>query len=151
MYKRQLPDRVDQVFTVEVPDVGAVQDVNVVLDIAHTFMGDLEVTLTSPDGTSVVLVDNVGGGDDGYDVVLNDSAFEPVAFGSSDETGRYVGTYLADEALEAFEGGLAAGTWSLRIVDTFNEDDGELLGWSLVFSEATVPGCLLYTSPSPRD
>ena len=41
---------------------GDAGSVTIDLDITHTYIGDLRVTLTSPDGGQVVLHDNAGGG-----------------------------------------------------------------------------------------
>ena len=54
-------------------------DINIGLDIAHTWVGDLVVTLTSPSGTSVELLNNMGGpgfgcaGND-LDLIFDDQA-----------------------------------------------------------------------------
>ncbi|RMF24740.1 MAG: hypothetical protein D6765_11305, partial [Bacteroidetes bacterium] len=46
--------------TLNVPDGGIINDINVVgLQITHTWVGDLEISLTSPQGTTIILVDQV--------------------------------------------------------------------------------------------
>jgi subtilisin-like proprotein convertase family protein/subtilisin family serine protease len=43
---------------------GRIRDITVSLDITHTYIGDLSVTLTSPGGADVVLHDRSGGSED---------------------------------------------------------------------------------------
>jgi len=84
------------------------------LDIAHTFKGDLKVTLTSPSGTSAVVHDRKGGSTD--DVK-----------GSFD--------------LSAFAGESAKGEWTLTVEDKARLDKGTLNGWgvSITPTEAKPP------------
>jgi serine protease len=74
------------------------------VDISHTWIGDLILTLISPAGTSDVLRANSGG--DGDNIVE---------------------TYTTD----AFNGEVATGDWTLNIVDTFSGDNGTLNAWSV--------------------
>jgi subtilisin-like proprotein convertase family protein len=74
------------------------------LDIAHTYRGDLVVTLTSPSGKSAVISNKEGGGADNLK-------------GSFD--------------LSAFAGEKAQGTWTLEVRDTARQDTGTLEQWGL--------------------
>jgi len=47
-----------------VADSGQVQDIRVSVDIAHSWIGDLRVRLTAPDGISVLLHDRSGSSQD---------------------------------------------------------------------------------------
>ena len=47
--------------TITVPDARTVQDVNVTLNVQHTFDGDLTFTLTTPTGLSILLANPHGG------------------------------------------------------------------------------------------
>ncbi|MBB1340761.1 MULTISPECIES: S8 family serine peptidase [Pseudoalteromonas] len=98
-------DGVDSVITVNDPlTVFATQ---ASIDISHTYIGDLIVTLTSPSGTSSTLHSQSGGSAD--DIVQSYS--------------------LAD-----FNGEVATGDWVLHIEDTYAADTGTLNNWSLTFS-----------------
>jgi len=101
--------------TINVPDSYSLQSVQVELDIRHTYIGDLKVTLTH-NGTERVLHDNSGGG--------------------ADDIRTTVG-------VTGFEGQDAAGDWTLTIVDSANYDTGELVGWKLILTEASEdPGAI---------
>ncbi|TFH90129.1 S8 family serine peptidase [Vibrio ouci] len=79
--------------------------VTVDLDISHTYIGDLRVTLTSPDGGQVVLHDYSGGS-------RNDIQT----------------SYQVD-----FSGFDSFGVWELKVVDSARRDVGTLNRWSLTF------------------
>src|SRR4051812_33214998 len=53
---------------------GVIPTLQVFLNIQHTFNGDLDVSLSNPDGTSVELFTDVGAGSDGFFVNLSDLA-----------------------------------------------------------------------------
>ncbi|HZM76027.1 MAG TPA: proprotein convertase P-domain-containing protein [Candidatus Limnocylindrales bacterium] len=75
------------------------------VNITHTFIGDLVVTLVAPDGSLYVLHNRTGGSAD-----------------------NIVTTYTVNASTE-----VANGTWRLRVSDQANIDVGTLNVWSLVF------------------
>ncbi|MBC7954503.1 MAG: proprotein convertase P-domain-containing protein, partial [Cytophagales bacterium] len=95
---------------------GLVGQLKVAVDITHTFIGDLRITLTSPGGRNVVLHSQLGAGQDNL-VVTYDSA-APLS------------------PLSALMGQAMQGNWTLRVVDAAAVDVGTLNKWSL----AIVPG-----------
>lgn len=117
---------------IPIPDRGAIESTNVIngvgsigvakvrVNIAHSFRGDLELTLFHPDGTQVRLKDaNVN--DDGADWMA--------AYSTTDETGG---------ALAALFGKPLAGAWRLRVRDAFGDDVGTLNSWSLGVGPAPI-------------
>ncbi len=72
--------------TVNIATVGAITDLDVVINSTHTYVGDLIFTLSHESGASVVLIDRPGdpavafgcGGDD-VSVTMNDEGTEPVS------------------------------------------------------------------------
>ncbi|MCC7353175.1 MAG: M36 family metallopeptidase [Anaerolineae bacterium] len=93
-----------------VPQAGRITRLAVSVDIAHTYIGDLQVSLTSPAGTLVILHNRTGA--------------------SADNLGK---TYTSDDtpALAALAGEQARGDWTLRIADLAAVDVGTLRRWSL--------------------
>lgn len=147
--------------TLEVSAPGLIEDLNVSnLNIDHTYIGDLAVTLTSPNGTTIELFNFQTGGcsEANVSVNLDDSATAPYADlegmceGTSPAAG---GTFQPSEALSAFNGESAQGTWTLTVVDAFNQDGGALTSWDLdicslvaddfsfMASESTLETCLV--------
>lgn len=96
---------------------GDVNDIRVAIDVTHTFVGDLRIDVTAPDGTAVTLHDHDGGA-------------------TADLRKVYTVTDLP--ALRALIGTRLRGTWTLRVVDTWSFDVGRLNSWRLVARAARV-------------
>ncbi len=108
-------------------DIG-VNDVNVNLNIQHTWVGDLTIVLIAPDNTQVLLADGVCGDcDDMINVTFDDEAANPIS-GASDPI---TGPYQPEGNLSDFDGISTIGDWTLRITDNANADGGTLLDWTL--------------------
>ncbi|MFP2912081.1 endonuclease [Pyxidicoccus sp. 3LFB2] len=90
--------------TLDVPEGLTVESLKLDLDIAHTYRGDLKVTLTAPSGKSAVVSDKQGGSADDLK-----GAFD----------------------LSAFAGESAKGAWTLTVQDTAKGDTGTLKQWGL--------------------
>src|SRR5262249_22418257 len=97
------------------------------VNITHPFDGDLKVTLTAPWGASVVLVNRRGGSGDNFYTVFDDRSSTPIRTG----TAPFIGWYKPDEALAAFAGHSARGTWTLTVEDLAAGNVGKLTGWSI--------------------
>ncbi|WP_226580417.1 S8 family serine peptidase [Acuticoccus sediminis] len=88
--------------TFDVAETIAVERVAIDLGLSHTWLSDLEIQLTSPDGTvSELMRDNFGSAD-------------ATDYGARDLT----------LASNAFLGELSAGTWTLTITDDYLGDSG---------------------------
>jgi len=99
---------------ITVTDDGEVSEVTVPIDITHTWIGDLIVELTSPEGTTVRLHDRSGSMDD-------------------DILGTYGETLTVDgpgELLD-FLGESPLGDWTLFVSDNVGADTGTLNSWGL--------------------
>jgi subtilisin-like proprotein convertase family protein len=84
---------------------GTVGSLSLSLNITHTFSGDLVVTLISPGGISFIVSNRAGGSADNI--------------------------IIANQAITAFNGQTAAGTWKLKVQDLAAVDVGTLNSWSL--------------------
>ena len=127
---------------------GTVTDLDVQLTITHAYVGDLIVTLTSPAGTVVTLIDRPGraGGVGGHgcsqaniDVVLDDSAATEADLQCSATDPAIGGTQQPFGNLSDFVGDAIAGTWTLTAVDYFPLDEGTFIANGICFSGATTP------------
>jgi subtilisin-like proprotein convertase family protein len=113
---------------ISVPDDKIVLDVDVTINITHTFDGDLEISLLGPDGTEVMLADRRGGsGENFIDTIFDDEAATPIGDGSPPFTGRF----RPEEPLTAFDGLLGQGDWTLRVHDSAGGDQGSIDSWTL--------------------
>ncbi len=104
-------------------------DLDVELDISHTWDSDLYIYLYAPDGTSIELFGGVGGsGENFVGTALDDEASLAITSGAAPFTGRF----RPQQPLSAFDGMNTAGTWTLQVSDTWDWDTGTLNSWSLV-------------------
>lgn len=107
---------------------GEILDVNVVsLDISHTWIADMNISLFSPSGTEVDLVGGICGNDNDMNLGFDDDAASsnipcPPTDGN---------TYQPSGSLADFNGEEIGGNWVLRLFDDFDEDGGSLNAWSL--------------------
>lgn len=136
---------------INITEEGFIDDLDLTdLNISHTWVGDLIITLESPSGTVVTLMDRPGipGSDFGcgndnlllnfddeagvnYDVLENSCANgAPYAI---------EGSFEPLNALSAFNGESATGTWILSVNDTEDGDGGALEGWNLMICSTVIP------------
>ncbi|HZI12188.1 MAG TPA: endonuclease [Myxococcus sp.] len=116
-----IPDKGTVTRTLEVGQDATVASLKLDLDLAHTYRGDLKVTLTAPSGKSVVVSDRQGGSADDLK-------------GSFD--------------LAAFAGEPARGAWKLTVQDLAGGDTGTLKQWGLsIVPKGTTPP----PPPPPED
>ncbi len=114
---------------------GSITDLNVRLNIAHTFVSDLDVFLVAPDGTRVELFTDVGGGGANFtDTVLDNEASTSIASGSA----PFTGSFRPEGSLAALYGMAANGAWTLEITDDTPVDVGTLINWQLTINTDTT-------------
>ena len=106
-----------------------VTDVNVTINITHTWAADLDITLTSPQGTVVELTsDNGSNGDNYTDTVFDQEGTDgPITGGSA----PFTGSYIPEGDLSTIYGESAQGDWILTVVDDANADGGTFNSFDL--------------------
>ncbi|MGE0480676.1 MAG: proprotein convertase P-domain-containing protein [Phycisphaerae bacterium] len=126
-------------------------DVDVGVNITHTFGGDLDITLTSPAGTTITLTTDNGGGFDNvfagtlFDDSANPGGQVPYTSNAGLATDHlYANLVVAtplvpEEALGAFIGEDPNGVWTMVVSDDANADGGTWNSWSL---EITTCACI---------
>jgi extracellular elastinolytic metalloproteinase len=116
-----------------IPSGSAITDLNLSMDVTHTYVSDLRFTLTHVDtGTAVVVFDRPGscGGND-IDVILDDEAAAPVETQCAPTTPTINGIFQPNNPLSAFDTQLRSGTWRLTAVDLAGIDTGTVNTWCL--------------------
>lgn len=125
----------------EITTGGMITDVNVVdLEGTHSWLGNLRFTLTSPEGTEVVLIDQWCVWQDNFNIHLDDEVgpgLPPCPYNNGQ-------TYRPEEDLSAFDGEDAQGTWTLTIEDLAHGNGGALQSWALEM--CLGDGCVLVVS-----
>ena len=104
-----------------------VTDVNLTLDIEHSFIGDLVISLISPAGTEVILASNSCDELSDIDAVFDDAGSTFSCGGTSGISG----TVKPLGSFASFNGESLLGEWVLKIRDTAPADGGQLVGFSL--------------------
>jgi subtilisin family serine protease/subtilisin-like proprotein convertase family protein len=122
-----IPDGGQIVSTVNIPDAREILDVNLRVDIEHPFVGDLTLTLVSPSGQSMLLVNRQGGSSDDIKVLFDDEASVQILSAPV----PFTGSLRPEQALSIFDGESAEGTWTLVVRDNRGGDVGVLVDWSL--------------------
>lgn len=89
---------------------GRIKRLTIAVDIEHTFIGDLRVSITSPGNKTVMLHDRAGG-----------------------SQRNLIKSYRSEDlaALAALIGDSAQGNWTLRVADVAAQDVGKLRTWSV--------------------
>ena len=114
---------------IEVPNqTSRISDVNVTLNLQHSWLADLDIFLISPTGTRVELVTDLNGnGSRMTDTKFDDQALGSILLGAD----PYKGTFRPEGLLLAMNGENPSGIWTLEITDDNESDFGTLFSWSL--------------------
>ncbi len=127
---------------INVPDSFTITDLDVGFLATHAWRGDIRLNLTSPDGTTVLLITTnigFGGNIDNYNILMDDSAatlINTAPHNTPDGTVAppYENIVRPNNALASFNGEDADGDWILDICDAFpGADNGTFLRISLIF------------------
>ena len=119
-----------------------VTDVNIGVQLTHSYRGDLRATLVSPTGTVVNLITNVGTSANNLNILFDDSAAASITTHSSNNDSTtaappYQRTFRPQGSLADFNGEGSAGSWQLTICDSLNSDNGNFTRSDLTLT--TVP------------
>ncbi|WP_452601274.1 zinc-dependent metalloprotease [Pontimicrobium sp. MEBiC06410] len=110
--------------TINISADTVISDINVTVNVQHIWAGDMELKLTSPNGTEVIMLAN-SKCDDGTDDIAatyDDQASGPVVCSA---TAPAVGGIIQpEEVLSAFNGENAQGNWILTATDGYPSEDG---------------------------
>lgn len=130
LYRPTLPitsgNRITSVITIA--DQAVVSDLDIWFTLTYTSTANLDISLQGPDGTTVLLLSNVGqNGAVFYGSVFDSQAITAFISG----TLPYIGAYRPQGTLNAFNGKTIAGTWQLVIENKNTSSEGELKGWGV--------------------
>jgi subtilisin-like proprotein convertase family protein len=133
---------------------GAITDVNVNLNITHSFPDDLDILLVSPSGDSEILMSDACGTADlvGTSITLDNAAgsalsdsgpcsngtFQPTNIGTGDVWPAPAPASPETTQLGNFNNETPNGVWSLYVLDDADEDGGTINSWSLTITTNTA-------------
>ena len=162
-----IPDDQSECFSAELvftsfSPLQVVEDVSTdILDLfinfEHSYMGDLAITFTCPNGQSVVVHEGGGGtqlgvpdqGDGTGPGQGWDYFWSPLATNGTwaDNGGVTLpaGTYETEQSMELLEGCPLNGTWTVEVCDSWAEDDGYIFDWTVYFDPELYPEPVVFT------
>lgn len=111
--------------TINFPANNFIAEVNIGVNIAHTFIRDLKVTLRHPDNTPVRLIDQICQSQDGIIATIADG------YGAASCTNPVVGFFGPTQPINVLNGKASGGNWQLEVQDFVDADTGTLNSWSL--------------------
>ncbi len=130
---------------------GGVYDVNLSIDgsscsttngsttvgIDHSFVNDLQITVRSPAGTPVMVIQNTdGGGNNFCQTLLDDQSAGPSIQSVVSANAPFTGSFTPNQPLAGFKGENPNGTWNLQAQDFFSLDTGNIRAFTLTITPA---------------
>jgi len=116
-----------------------IEKITATLNISHTWINDLIVTLVSPTGTQIQLMNQECPSSSVYQnatVTFDDLG---AAVSCSTTPPALNGILLPQQPLSGFNGQNSQGIWTLQVQDLFNQDGGAINSWSITICSATPP------------
>jgi subtilisin-like proprotein convertase family protein len=114
-------------------------DLNVVLNISHTYIQDITIKLEGPasiGSPSIILFSQPCGDNDDINCTIDDAG---TTFICSSTSPSISGIIKPFQNLSNLNGLIADGTWTLRVNDAFNTDGGSINGVTLSFCKLQTP------------
>jgi len=111
-----------------------VADVDIMLNIAHTWNNDMIIDVSSPQVADVVLAARICGADDNIQAIVDSDATQPIGtvcppLGFLRWTPGGAGS--TPDGLDAFDRKDPTGQWILSVNDVVGGDAGSVNNWSV--------------------
>jgi subtilisin-like proprotein convertase family protein len=121
----------------------------VTIDLTHTYIADLKITLIAPTGETLLLFDRQGNSGDN----LTGTVFQDGGGNFAGSAPPYTGIFQPDGGTfaSAFPGTSIQGDWILQIEDTAGGDSGDFLEGSISFTTDVPTGSLAITNSTCTD
>ena len=103
-------------------------DLNVLVDLTHSWLEDLSLYLISPNGDRYLLSSAQGGSSDDYTQTIFD---QEATISINDGSAPFTGTYRPTQDFSLLYGTSSRGQWRLLVLDQFKNDTGRLLEFEI--------------------
>ncbi len=134
--------------TLAVGDNVTLTDVNVRVQISHTYVGDLMIRLRSPNGTIYTLLDRpgvpastYGCSNDNMDVTFDSASGVNLESYCAGSNPWYTGVAAPVTSLNGLNGQSSQGNWDLIVSDHAGSDTGSIVSWELLTTPAISGVC----------
>ncbi|WP_367390630.1 reprolysin-like metallopeptidase [Lewinella sp. LCG006] len=128
--------------TINIPDDLTINTMTSSMEVSHTWVGDLNAVLESPQGVTInlfnqpgITTSNFGCDQDNLLLTFDDAAEDDASVldATCGNEGGYAinGTFQPVDPLGTYAGSSSLGVWTLAITDNFDQDGGQLESWSL--------------------
>jgi subtilisin-like proprotein convertase family protein len=124
-----IPDSGDVLDTINVTDTGTITDVDVEVEVTHSFLADIELRLQRP-GANRWLVRDECSGYANIDAVFDDEG-DPLTCTPAPGIN---GNVIPEESLDIYDGTEAQGEWTLHAFDDFGAYSGTLDRWCVLIT-----------------
>jgi len=116
-----------------ISDVNTISDIEVLLNINHSYISDLSLFLVSPDGSIFSLAENIGLGTqlESGDNFTNTIFSQNSSVSINNASPPFTGIFRPNQPIDGLIGKSAFGYWTLSIEDNYPADSGELLSFEL--------------------
>ncbi|MGB3591959.1 MAG: T9SS type B sorting domain-containing protein [Nonlabens sp.] len=140
---------------------------NILINLEHSWIGDLEILITAPNGNQTILLPANNNGNDIYfgDTARNtpgpqtglDYSFTERANATQTIVQAITslalpagstlpsGSYLPQQSFDNLVGSPLNGDWCLQITDNLSQDNGYIFRWELDFDPSIIPNDLSFT------
>lgn len=123
--------------------LGPIADISISnLSITHSWVSDLEVSVTAPDGTDFLLFKDICGSQNDVDLSFHDSGLANTSIPCPPTDGN---THQASSPFSVMQGRDGVGDWVLTVRDIASGDGGQIDSWELEIcteDQVSCPGSL---------
>jgi len=140
--------------SIQISDSRQIADLDISLDISHTWVGDLIAYLRHDEnGREITLLrrpgrtgSDLGCGYNDIKAILDDQISSPVDEKCASAPAAISGIYIPNQPLTTFYGESIAGSWTLTVIDRHPRDSGRLNRWCML---ASIRETLEAPTPTP--
>lgn len=120
-------------------DISNIDDINITLDVSHTYINDLVFQMQAPSGDIILLWARNCDSEDAFTITFNDSGATLPSAGSTCAnplTGSFAPASTSTDLSTIFSNG-TSGNWTLQFADFYNGDTGTLNSWEIEICSTT--------------
>ncbi len=121
--------------SIYIPTDGSISNLKVYVLMSHAWLSDINISLTSPSGTTLTLFNNRGAGKNDIMTIFSDDAESSISseneVNGAGVTAPYSPGVKPDQPLSNLNGQIKKGWWKIKFVDRSFGDAGFVHGWGL--------------------